>query len=66
MAVNRTGKPEPILTSGQWATLSAAVAGRDAPATAAPLVQIGEFHATPEQSPNAIAEDLHWFTRRRG
>lgn len=30
------------------------------------LVSIGSFHATPEQSPHAIAEDLAWLSRSGG
>jgi phage-related protein len=68
LALNKTGKPEPILTSGQWEDLTSAMRDTRAPAGvgAAPLVHIDDFHATPTQSPRAIAEDLAWIARGRG
>jgi len=49
LVYNGTGRPEPVLTDQQW---------RDLRSGGGPLVQIEEFHATPEQSPFAIAQEL--------
>ncbi|MFC3986433.1 NlpC/P60 family protein [Streptosporangium jomthongense] len=53
---NGTGRPEPVLTDRQWQDISRSTQGGDGS-----LVNIGEMHVTPEQSPYAIAQDLRFI-----
>lgn len=64
LAMNNTRSPEPILTAGQWDAIMARTSGGDG--TSGPLVAIGEFHATPDQSPHRIAVELAWLARATG
>jgi hypothetical protein len=60
LVFNGTGKPEPILTDRQWQSVQAAAQGGDGS-----MLHIDEFHATPEQSPAAIARELWWMSKGR-
>ncbi|WP_433363994.1 NlpC/P60 family protein [Streptosporangium sp. CA-115845] len=54
---NGTGRPEPVLTDQQWqAVQQGGTRGGDGA-----LLNIEEFHATPEQSPYGIAKDLQFI-----
>ncbi|GHE28690.1 hypothetical protein GCM10017673_33980 [Streptosporangium violaceochromogenes] len=59
---NGTGRPEPVLTDKQWQAVFQGGGSRGGDGA---LVHIeGGFHATPEQSPYAIAEDLRFIMGR--
>jgi hypothetical protein len=60
LVFNGTGKPEPILTDRQWQSVQAAAQGGDGS-----MLHIDEFHATPEQSPQQIAQELYWLSKAR-
>lgn len=60
LVYNGTGQPEPVLTDRQWQAMAGNTQGGDGP-----LVQIDDFHATPEQSPKAIARELYWLSKSR-
>lgn len=54
---NGTGRPEKVLTDQQWKAIASGPArGGDGA-----LLHIDDFHATPEQSPMAIAKDLRYL-----
>jgi phage-related protein len=57
---NGTGRPEPVLTDRQWQDVQGGTRGGDGS-----LFTIEEFHATPEQSPFAIAKDLDFIMGQR-
>ncbi|MEU6725463.1 NlpC/P60 family protein [Nonomuraea wenchangensis] len=60
LVYNGTGSPEPVLTDQQWQAMQGATQGGDGS-----MVRIDEFHATPEQSPQAIARELYWLSKSR-
>jgi hypothetical protein len=60
LVYNGTGRPEPVLTDQQWQSMAGATRGGDGP-----LVNIDEFHATPQQSPQSIARELYWLSKSR-
>jgi hypothetical protein len=60
LVFNGTGSPEPVLTDQQWQSVQGSTQGGDGP-----LVEIGEFHATPQQTPQQIAQELAWLSRAR-
>lgn len=60
LVYNGTGSPEPVLTDQQWRSMQGATQGGDSPA-----LNIENFNATPEQSPQQIAQELSWLSRSR-
>ncbi|HEY9369315.1 C40 family peptidase, partial [Streptomyces sp.] len=59
LVYNGTGRPEPVLTDQQWQAIQGGARGGDSP-----MLNIEEFHATPEQSPQAISRELYWLSKR--
>jgi len=60
LVYNGTGSPEPVLTDQQWRAMQQATRGSDGP-----LVQIDEFNAYENQTPQQIAQQLAWLGRSR-
>lgn len=60
LVYNGTGRPEPVLTDQQWKTIQGGAQGGDGP-----MLNIEEFHATPQQSPQAISQELYWLSKSR-
>ncbi|MFI7452325.1 NlpC/P60 family protein [Nonomuraea sp. NPDC049714] len=60
LVYNGTGAPERVLTDRQWESLQGGAQGGGGP-----LVEIGSFHATPQQTPQQIAQELAWLGRAR-
>lgn len=60
LVFNGTGRPEPVLTDRQWQSVQASAQGGDGS-----MLHIDEFHATPTQSPQQIAQELYWLSKKR-
>ncbi|HEY9372085.1 NlpC/P60 family protein, partial [Streptomyces sp.] len=60
LVYNGTGRPEPVLTDQQWQAIQGGARGGDSP-----MLNIEEFHATPQQSPQAISQELYWLSKSR-
>lgn len=60
LVFNGTGRPEPVLTDRQWQSVQASAQGGDGS-----MLHIDEFHATPTQSPQQIAQELYWLSKAR-
>lgn len=57
---NGTGRPEPVLTDQQWQSIAGRASGGDGP-----MLQIDEFNAYENQSPQQIARELAWLSKER-
>ncbi|MGI5274876.1 NlpC/P60 family protein [Nonomuraea sp. CA-218870] len=60
LVFNGTGRPEPVLTDRQWQSVRGGAQGGDGS-----MLNVENFHATPEQSPAAIARELWWLSKGR-
>ncbi|GGO83486.1 NlpC/P60 family protein [Nonomuraea cavernae] len=60
LVYNGTGAPERVLTDQQWDSLAGGAQGGDGP-----MLNVENFHATPEQSPSVIARELYWLSKSR-